>query len=369
MRSYPGFCRRKQLEYNPGLTHRRRAGHPRANRRTSDRPSFCGVRLDPAQNAARGSDFNPRTPCGVRQFPGLVKDDLRRFQSTHPLRGATHKKTVKDGIIYFNPRTPCRVRRHKIDLIRPVFVFQSTHPLRGATMPSHLIEDFVVISIHAPLAGCDLLPGSGSGSIPDFNPRTPCGVRPAISSSSLQSISHFNPRTPCGVRLAMKNIDPFTIKISIHAPLAGCDRLYGLSKICEGNFNPRTPCGVRPRQGRAYQDHGYFNPRTPCGVRPSSMHSACAVLHFNPRTPCGVRLVGQKSESLYIDDFNPRTPCGVRQAMRGVMRFADAISIHAPLAGCDFLRRLSANGSVGFQSTHPLRGATVRRKGSTSSSF
>lgn len=28
MRSYPGFCRRKQLEYNPGLTHRRRAGHP-----------------------------------------------------------------------------------------------------------------------------------------------------------------------------------------------------------------------------------------------------------------------------------------------------------------------------------------------------
>lgn len=52
MRSYPGFCRSKQLEYNPGLTHRRRAGHPRANRRTSDRPSF---------------------------------------QSTHPLRGATAK--------------------------------------------------------------------------------------------------------------------------------------------------------------------------------------------------------------------------------------------------------------------------------------
>ena len=53
MRSYPGFCRRKQLEYNPGLTHRRRAGHPRANRRTSDRPSL--------------------------------------FQSTHPSRGATTK--------------------------------------------------------------------------------------------------------------------------------------------------------------------------------------------------------------------------------------------------------------------------------------
>ena len=157
------------------------------------------------------------------------------------------------------------------------------------------------ISIHAPLAGCDL---GKAGHI------------------KITVISIHAPLAGCD---QARCIQPARSCISIHAPLAGCD--------------PSSPSG-----------------QPPCS-------------DFNPRTPCGVRLVGQKSESLYIDDFNPRTPCGVRQAMRGVMRFADAISIHAPLAGCDFLRRLSANGSVGFQSTHPLRGATVRRKGSTSSSF
>ena len=75
MRSYPGFCRSKQLEYNPGLTHRRRAGHPRANRRTSDRPSFCGV---------RPSCSRVIMSCHI-------------FQSTHPLRGATVKSTNRSG--------------------------------------------------------------------------------------------------------------------------------------------------------------------------------------------------------------------------------------------------------------------------------
>ena len=108
MRSYPGFCRSKQLEYNPGLTHRRRAGHPRANRRTSDRPSF---------------------------------------QSTHPLQGATATT-------------------------RPMsapWPFQSTHCLPMFRALS--------ISIHAPLAGCDLLLRRSRPCDRNFNPRTPCGVR------------------------------------------------------------------------------------------------------------------------------------------------------------------------------------------------
>lgn len=73
MRSYPGFCRRKQLEYNSGLTHRRRAGHPRANRRTSDRPSFHA----------------PLAGCDRLEL--RFRHGLHRFQSTHPLRGATAK--------------------------------------------------------------------------------------------------------------------------------------------------------------------------------------------------------------------------------------------------------------------------------------
>ena len=55
--------------------------------------------------------------------------------------------------------------------------------------------------------------------------------------------------------------------------------------------------------------------------------------------------------------FNPRTPYGVRHAMQ--MQAADCccISIHAPLAGCD--RKVFTCSSIMavFQSTHPLRGA------------
>ena len=45
------------------------------------------------------------------------------------------------------------------------------------------------------------------------------------------------------------------------------------------------------------------------------------------------------------DDFNPRTPCGVRRGIFKPNRLRIAISIHAPLAGCDskFDEFLSAN--------------------------
>ena len=57
-------------------------------------------------------------------------------------------------------------------------------------------------------------------------------------------------------------------------------------------------------------------------------------------------------------NFNPRTPCGVRPAGRDRRRAELGISIHAPLAGCDFTRALRADAERIFQSTHPLRGAT-----------
>ena len=78
-------------------------------------------------------DFNPRTPCGVRRDFAHIRQQTSRFQSTHPLRGATgHRRWF--------PMPPR---------------FQSTHPLRGATeilIPEVILE---IISIHAPLAGCD----------------------------------------------------------------------------------------------------------------------------------------------------------------------------------------------------------------------
>ena len=56
------------------------------------------------------------------------------------------------------------------------------------------------------------------------------------------------------------------------------------------NFNPRTPYGMRPKQ--FYRDAvcRYFNPRTPYGMRLSFQALTCPHLtNFNPRTPYGMR--------------------------------------------------------------------------------
>ena len=170
----------------------------------------------------------------------------------------------------------------------------------------------------------------------------------------------FNPRTPCGVRLVRATYWTGSPRISIHAPLAGCDNpevvesrmtefqsthplrgatmCYITADGTNTDFNPRTPCGVRRRRLCAYRcirpisihaplagcdftavDVAYFlqnfNPRTPCGVRRRCRRLPPWRCHFNPRTPCGVRR-RLPPTTAPMKDFNPRTPCGVRQQKR-----------------------------------------------------
>ena len=195
--------------------------------------------------------FNPRTPCGVRQTGGEITWTRCWFQSTHSLRSATH--------------------RFQLAAIHPLF--QSTHSLRSATVH---FKDYCVplwVSIHALLAECDRGMRGMVLRMKRFNPRTPCGVRQALTdswatdswfqsthslrsatliwalkipnqSSSFQSTHSlrsatvdalvqfcrrigFNPRTPCGVRLVCDKLNELEGEVSIHALLAECDLLIG----------------------------------------------------------------------------------------------------------------------------------------------
>ena len=190
------------------------------------------------------------------------------------------------------------------------------------------------ISIHAPLAGCDAGYHARNWQKHDFNPRTPCGVRRKVANyfgvtveisihaplagcdSEIVSVQptafNFNPRTPCGVRPIRGDCPVFHNFISIHAPLAGCDELRDLQSVTERDFNPRTPCGVRPRCPSMRPRPAYFNPRTPCGVR----HGKLPWVEYDT--------VFQSTHPL-----RGATPAGY---LRGG---AGDISIHAPLAGCD----------------------------------
>ena len=66
---------------------------------------------------------------------------------------------------------------------------------------------------------------------------------------------------------------------------------------------------------------------------------------------------GRGKEGAY---FNPRAPCGARpRRHRGQPHGGHAISIHAPLAGRDAPAAHDLAAAHQFQSTRPLRGATM----------
>ena len=144
-------------------------------------------------------------------------------------------------------------------------------------MPSHLIEHFVSISIHAPLSGCDR------------------------SLSQLRKQRHyFNPRTPCGVRRFSRTGFDINLIISIHAPLAGCDfRNSPHIFLHIRDFNPRTPCGVRQQ-----------NCRNIPGKFAQKLQNFCKA-----KQRAALPRVGQRESSRYF------RPCAVRTSRGKPERF------------------------------------------------
>ena len=149
--------------------------------------------------------------------------------------------------------------------------------------------------------------------------------------------------------------------ISIHAPLAGCDRLYYTAFCAPCHFNPRTPCGVRLIK--------YIDSDRSDGISIHAPLAGCDFLssklmfaneHFNPRTPCGVRLISGVAPVSPVT-FQSTHPLRGATVQLGVQRAERRISIHAPLAGCDCRPSRGSRHGLTFQSTHPLRGATSCR--------
>ena len=101
--------------------------------------------------------------------------------------------------------------------------------------------------------------------------------------------------------------------ISIHAPLAGCDRL-GYNRRFRTPISIHAPlagCDVaRCRRGACQT---YFNPRTPCGVRHGLLYSYDMNILFQSTHPLRGATRFQNTKWRLKPYFNPRTPCGVRQ--------------------------------------------------------
>ena len=103
--------------------------------------------------------FNPRSPCGERRRPGRFCQNDFSISIHAPLAGSDKPPAF---------------------LISIFPAFQSTLPLRGATRRTGALKKFPRISIHAPLGGSDINHAGIIDLILDFNPRSPCGERPAL---------------------------------------------------------------------------------------------------------------------------------------------------------------------------------------------
>ena len=168
----------------------------------------------------------------------------------------------------------------------------------------------------------------------------------------------FNPRAPRGTRHGnLSFIGPEKI-VSIHAPRAGRDSVFGALKIqydvsihapragrdsvgrarrrVDHRFNPRAPRGTRLDIGAGHRCHPGFNPRAPRGTRPLTSARAIAVILVSIHAPRAGRDSEWWIQRVDSARFNPRAPRGTRQGRR--IRRVDGgyVSIHAPRAGRDF---------------------------------
>ena len=110
----------------------------------------------------------------------------------------------------------------------------------------------------------------------------------------------FNPRAPCGARPARHQARLFMGGISTHAPLAGRDENTKnlMSNGCI--FQPTRPLRGATTAPHLRMGSINFNPRAPCGARPSTATDIFSELRFQPTRPLrGATGIGYELESEY----------------------------------------------------------------------
>ena len=149
-----------------------------------------------------------------------------------------------------------------------VTVIISIHaPVKGATKFYRKIAAVRLISIHAPVKGATEHADEHIAADTDFNPRTREGCDGYIHPDTYGD-SYFNPRTREGCDIWMGRDIPFSVIISIHAPVKGATtsrRAYRRDLCISIHAPVKGATHWHPGWSGSY---GYFNPRTREGCDP-----------------------------------------------------------------------------------------------------
>src|SRR5690606_4671428 len=130
-------------------------------------------------------------------------EQIARFQSTPPKRGATRNSARSPTAIQFQSTPPKRgattVERHRCI----IWICFNPRPPSGERHQLVVVtQDGIVVSIHAPQAGSDNVDVIENAQLIGFNPRPPSGERRAVTWGRPGQRQSFNPRPPSGERPA-----------------------------------------------------------------------------------------------------------------------------------------------------------------------
>ena len=325
----------------------------------------------PARGATRSSgrafqqqrDFNPRAPCGAR--PGqLHNQGYTKAISIHaPLAGRDAEGRCHDdgaAISIHAPLAGC-------DTCRPEFSvscerFQSTHPLRGATCSRLYFFTFVLFQSTHPLRGATVKSCCTQSITRSFQSTRPLRGATKRATTAKKKVVKFQSTRPLRGATVFAELERNMTSISIHAPLAGRDGTPTEDDDATTKISIHAPLAGRDLHARGPRpDLQNFNPRAPCGARRLSNTAKYPSMIFQSTRPLRGATRMQAWPRTAEGDFNPRAPCGARLTGTCDWYWPVAISIHAPLAGRDATRATPCIMRWLFQSTHPLRGATARR--------
>ena len=186
----------------------------------------------------------PRVGCDTKDNAYEIVVNI--FQSTHPVWGATKtlfQRRRDDGISIHAPRVGCDTGAHP--RLHHVFIsihaprvgcdFWRVHPRRLVRISIHAprvgcdpppcqpLNHHPHISIHAPRVGCDEGNDRRGRTVSDFNPRTPCGVRPPVMVWEILLEIFQSTHPVWGATCRCRRLSSQAV-ISIHAPREGSDK-------------------------------------------------------------------------------------------------------------------------------------------------
>ena len=191
--------------------------------------------------------------------------------------------------------------------------FQSTHPMRGATHPALCRCKVAEISIHAPARGATRSATTGAHTFRHFNPRTREGCD-SFRNTPRSASQRFQSTHPQGVRHIYEIAQVGSSWISIHAPARGAT--HGQRNADARQYisihAPHAGCDDRDNDILPPHRISIHAPHAGCDHRIKI--NPCTAQNFNPRTREGCDLLARFVSAL-LTHFNPRTRegCDVHQ--------------------------------------------------------